>query len=195
MSKPLLIIISGPPCSGKTTLGNWLAQELTLPLFHRDGFKEVLFDCLGSRDLEWSQQLGGASYALLYHVAGLLLQAGHSLIIESNFDPQLDLPRLRALAAQHPFRPLQIRCMAEGAVLFERFKQRVHSGKRHPGHLDELNVVVYEPISRDGPGKRNDFLDIGGERIDVETTEFAMLDYQHVLALVRAAMARLADLE
>jgi len=195
MSKPLLIIISGPPCSGKTTLGGWLAQELKVPLFHRDGFKEVLFECLGWRDLEWSQQLDGTGYALLYYVAELLLKAERSIIIESNFDPQFDVQRLRALAARHPFSPLQIRCMAEGAVLFERFKQRVRSGKRHPGHLDELNIPVYEPISREGPGKRNDFLDIGGERIDVETTEFAALDYQHILALVRAAMARLAELE
>jgi predicted kinase len=193
MAKPLLIIISGPPCSGKTALGRWLAHELTLPLFHRDGFKEVLFDSLGWRDLDWSQQLGGASYALLYYVTGLLLQAERSIIIESNFDPQFDTQGLRSLAAQHPFSPLQIRCMADGAVLFERFKQRVHSGTRHPGHLDDLNIPVYEPISREGPGQRNDFLDIGGERIDVETTDFAALDYQHIFALVRAAMARLAN--
>jgi predicted kinase len=195
MAKPLLIIISGPPCSGKTTLGSWLARELTLPLFHHDGIKELLFDCLGSRDLEWSQQLGGTSYALLYYVTERLLQAERSIIIESNFDPQLDVQRLRELAARHPFSPLQIRCMADGAVLFERFKQRVRSGTRHPGHLDELNIPIYEPISREGPGQRNDFLDIGGERIDVETTEFVALDYQQVLALVRAAMARLADRE
>src|SRR5690242_4883591 len=132
---PLLVIISGPPCSGKTRLGSWLALELELPLFHRDGYKELLFDSLGWADLEWSQRLGGASYTLLYHAAATLLQAKRSLIIESNFDPQFDLQRLRDLANRHPFMPLQIRCMAEGAVLFERFKQRVASGERHPGHL------------------------------------------------------------
>jgi predicted kinase len=191
MPKPLLIIISGPPCSGKTTLGNWLAQELKIPLFHRDGFKELLFDSLGWTDLEWSQRLGGASYGLLYYVAEGLLRVERSIIIESNFDPQYDTQRLRDLAARHPFLPLQIRCLAEGAVLFERFKQRVSSGQRHPGHLDHLNIPVYEPIVLEGPGARNDFLDIGGERIDVETTDFAALDYQHILALVRAAIARL----
>ena len=61
MNPPLLIIISGPPCSGKTALGGWLARELGLPLLHRDGFKEALFDSLGWSDLEWSQRLGGAS--------------------------------------------------------------------------------------------------------------------------------------
>ncbi len=191
MPKPLLIIISGPPCSGKTMLGGWLAEALKIPLFHRDSFKELLFDSLGWSDLEWSQRLGGASYHLLYYAAEALLQAERSIIIESNFDPQFDLQRLRDLGARHPFLPLQIRCMAEGAVLFERFKQRAISGKRHPGHRDELNIAIYEPIVREGAGARNDFLDLGGERIDVETTDLAALDYQHVLALVRAAIARL----
>jgi len=191
MPKPLLVIISGPPCSGKTTLGRRIAEDLKIPLFHRDSFKELLFDSLGWSDLEWSQRLGGASYNLLYYAVEALLQAERSIIIESNFDPQFDLQRLRDLAARHPFLPLQIRCMAEGAVLFERFKQRVISGERHPGHRDELNIAVYEPIVREGAGPRNDFLDLGGERIDIETTDLAALDYQHILALVQAAIARL----
>jgi predicted kinase len=195
MLPPLLIIISGPPCSGKTMMGSWLAQELKLPLFHRDGFKEQLFDSLGWSDLEWSQRLGGASYTLLYYTVEALLRGECSAIIESNFDPQFDTQRLRDLAARHPFLPLQIRCMAEGAVLFERFKQRVASGTRHPGHLDHLNIAVYEPIVSQGAGARNDFLDIGGERIDVETTDFAAIDQPHILALVRAAIARLKGQE
>jgi len=31
MPQPLLLIISGPPCAGKTTIGRWLAGELRLP--------------------------------------------------------------------------------------------------------------------------------------------------------------------
>jgi predicted kinase len=193
MATPLVIIVSGPPCSGKTVLGDWLAGELRLPRFHRDGFKELLFDTLGWSDLEWSQRLGGASYALLYQTTETLLAAGCSIIIESNFDPEYDAARLRDLATHHPFHPLQIRCMAEGEVLFERFKRRVASGERHPGHRDELNIAAYEPIVREGPGARNDFLDIGGERIDIDTNDFAALDYPQILAMVRAAIARLHD--
>jgi hypothetical protein len=180
MSKPLLIIISGPPCSGKTRLGSWLAEQLKIPLFHRDGFKELLFDRLGWSDLEWSQRLGDASYGLLYYAVEALLQAECSLMIESNFDPQYDTQRLHELAMRHPFLALQIRC-----------QQRAASGQRHPGHLDHLNIPIYEPIVREGAGARNDFLDIGGERIDIETSDFAALDYDRILALVRAAIARL----
>jgi|HigsolmetaAR201D_1030396.scaffolds.fasta_scaffold03868_8 predicted kinase len=191
MPTPLLILISGPPCSGKTTLGRRVAQRLGLPLFHRDGFKEVLFDTLGWRDLEWSNTLGGASYQLLYHTIEALLRANVSLIAESNFDPQFDTARIRQLAERYPLLPLQIRCMADGPILFERFKQRVASGERHPGHLDHLNISVYEPIATEGAGPRNDFLDIGGERIDVLTNDFAALDDEALFASIEAAIARL----
>ena len=189
---PFLIIISGPPCAGKTTLGRWLAAELRLPLFHRDNFKEALFDSLGTSDLAWSQRLGGASYAMLYEATEALLRAGCSQIIESNFDPVLDLPHLREMRERWPFLPVQVRCMADGPVLFERFRQRVLSGARHPGHLDHLNIEVYEPIVREGAGARNDFLDIGGERIDIDTNDLDALDYPLILGQVRAALARLA---
>ncbi len=189
MNPPTLMIISGPPCSGKTALGGWLARELALPLLHRDGFKEALFDSLGWSDLEWSQRLGGASYALLYYATEALLRGGCSLIVESNFEPQLDAPRLRELAARHPFLPLQVRCMASGPVLFERFRQRALSGERHPGHLDHENIPIYAPVATEGAGPRNDFLDLPGARINVDTTDFARVDYPHILAQVRAALA------
>ncbi len=42
MASPLLIIVTGPPCSGKITLGRRLAQELQLPFLYKDGIKEPL---------------------------------------------------------------------------------------------------------------------------------------------------------
>ncbi|MFZ4462043.1 MAG: AAA family ATPase [Patescibacteria group bacterium] len=44
--KSLLIIITGLPCTGKTTLGRKLAEELRLPFVSKDDFKELLFDDL-----------------------------------------------------------------------------------------------------------------------------------------------------
>ena len=57
MSKAWLIIIWGLPCTGKTTLGPWLAKELGLPFVHKDGIKESLFESLGWKDRAWSKQL------------------------------------------------------------------------------------------------------------------------------------------
>jgi len=43
-----LIIVIGPPASGKTALAHHLAADLRLPLLSRDDFKERLFDTLGT---------------------------------------------------------------------------------------------------------------------------------------------------
>ncbi|MEO7074366.1 MAG: AAA family ATPase [Ktedonobacterales bacterium] len=47
MGRPLVVIVSGPPASGKTTLARTVAQEVRLPFFYKDGLKETLFDALG----------------------------------------------------------------------------------------------------------------------------------------------------
>jgi predicted kinase len=189
--QPLLIIVSGPPCAGKTVLGAWLAQHLRLPLFHRDSFKEVLFDSLGWSDLEWSQRLGSASYHLLYHTLETLLKAQNSVIIESNFDPSYDTERLAQLQQQYRFVCLQVRCMADGPILFERFKRRVQSGERHPGHIDEQNIPIYQSIVTEDAGARNDFLDLPSERIDINTNDFDAIDYVNLQTQINAAITRL----
>ncbi len=58
MSKTSLIIILGPPGTGKTTLGKRIAKDLNLPFVHKDGIKELLFDKLGWSDRVWSRKVG-----------------------------------------------------------------------------------------------------------------------------------------
>jgi len=40
MIKPLLIVVTGRPASGKTTLSRILSAEIKCPLLSRDEFKE-----------------------------------------------------------------------------------------------------------------------------------------------------------
>jgi len=69
MHKPTtVILITGHPATGKTTLAHYLAQELGLPLLYRDGLKETLADHLGWSTDEWSLKLGAATWELLYHL-------------------------------------------------------------------------------------------------------------------------------
>jgi predicted ATPase len=43
-----LVLVTGPPGSGKTTLAVPLARRLELPLIAKDTIKEALFDALGT---------------------------------------------------------------------------------------------------------------------------------------------------
>lgn len=178
----IVIIVSGPPCTGKTTLARRIAGELRLPLVNKDGIKELLFDSLGWSDREWSRKLGIASYDLLYYFLEAQLQAGRSVVIESNFTPEFATARFLALKERYGFEPFQILCKTEGEALLRRFKERAESGERHPGHVDHLNYEELKQVLLKGHHEK---LDIGGEVVEVDTTDFHAIDYEGLLAAIR----------
>lgn len=186
MHTPALLIVTGHPATGKTTLARALAAALALPLVSKDMLKESLFDSLGWSDRAWSIRVGGAAMALLYRMAETTLAAGVSLVVESNFRPDFDTPRMLDLRGRCPFRPVQLRCVASGEVMAERYVQRVARGERHPGHcetLAETKVAALRALGQIEP------LGLGGPLLTVDTTELAALDMPSVLRWVRARAA------
>jgi predicted kinase len=189
MPGPLLVIVTGLPCTGKTTLALRLAGDFGLPFVNKDGLKERLFDRLGWQDRAWSQRLGLASYDLLYYFLEGQLQAGRSCIVESNFKAQIDAPKFLALKDRYPFYPFQIFCRADGAVLLERFRLRSKSGIRHPGHVDHLNDAEFQRVFLAGDEAP---LPLGGELLTVDTTDFDSIDYAGIAATLAATISILA---
>jgi predicted kinase len=182
---PWLIVVTGRPAAGKSTLATWLGKRLALPVASKDGIKEVLFDQLGWRDREWSKTLGRASVALMYHFARTQLQVGRSVILDNAFHPALASPELRALASQYRANTLQIICETTSDVLFERFKGRAESGERHAGHVDVQSLdELRASLAQERPLR----LDIGGEVLHVDTTDLANLRYEPILDRVVAIM-------
>jgi predicted kinase len=180
--KPFLLLISGAPGAGKTTLARRLAREFDLPLVAKDDIKELLFDSLGWQDREWSKQLGRATYDLIYYFVETQLAVGRSLIVESNFDATNATRRFRAIQDKHPFTPIQIILNADGNVLVERFQARWASGARHPGHVDHLSAPdEIEKIRV----HRYTALDLGGAVIEMDTTNFETLDYAELFSTLK----------
>jgi predicted kinase len=184
---PPLVIVTGPPASGKTTLGWALAERLGMPFLYKDGIKETLFDTLGWSDREWSQNLGAATYALLFHLVEMELAAGRSLIVESNFDAERDGPRFLALRERYRFYPVQVCCVADGVVLLERFRSRATGDERHPGHVETPNIAEFEPVLLLG---RLDPLPLDGPIVEVDTTDFARVDAE---AIAREVLMKLGE--
>ena len=189
MTRPLIVVISGHPCTGKTSVGRALARDLSLPLIAKDDIKEALFDTLGTGDRAWSQKLGRATYRLLYIALETQLRAGRSAIVESNFNAATASTKFSGLRERFPFEPFQIICHTEPEVLFERFRWRSLSGERHPGHLDE--ILYAELAARYDPHEYRS-LDIGGTVASVDTTDFACLDYAPLVAQIRETLEYIA---
>jgi predicted kinase len=175
---PIVLLITGAPASGKTTVGRRLARELGLAYLSKDLFKEVLFDELGWQDRAWSKKVGGASMRLLYACADELLRVGQSVALESNFYSRWDTEPLQALIQRHASRVVQVLCVAPGPVLAERYKQRAFSGERHPGHVDRTSMDEILPILL---GDAWPELPLDGPVVRVDTTDFEAIDYPEVL--------------
>jgi predicted kinase len=157
---PLLVVVTGMPSSGKTTIAESLAERLRLPLIAKDDLKESLFESLGAGDVAWSSRLGNAAYNLIFELASRILAAHVSMIVEANFFVDqatrfTSLPRHRLV---------QIHCDAPLEVLLDRYAAR----ERHPGHHDDEKIDQLAARYERGAHAP---LPVPGELIRLETRE------------------------
>lgn len=151
--RPQLIIVNGPPASGKSTLGKEIAAELGIPFLSKDALKEEMYDSLGKIERTISRRLGETSMRLMYTVAKKILDAGLGVVIEANFYhgvSEKDLSKLIAVSDA-----VMVHCTAPEEVLKQRYIQRAKSGERHPVHDDanradelskDLDKGIYDPL-------------------------------------------------
>ncbi len=105
-----VIVVNGPPASGKTRLASRLALDLGWIYLSKDKIKESLFDSLGHEDRAFSRKLGKASFELLLQFAAELSAAGIPFIIDSSFRAS-DGPLLSESLGKVEF--LQVYCSAD----------------------------------------------------------------------------------
>jgi predicted kinase len=157
---PLIVVVTGMPAAGKTTVAESLSGDLGLPLIAKDRIKERLYDTLGVGDLDWSGRLGGAAFELLFDFAARLLESGHDVIVEANFFRGDAEPRFFALPAH---RVVQIHCAAPLELLVARYTDR----PRHQGHHDTEKVKLLPERLANGT---HEPLDLPGDVIRVDTS-------------------------
>ncbi len=161
-----LIVVTGLPATGKTSLSLRLGQRLGYPVFSKDRIKERLYDTLGCDTREHSRKLGKASVDILFDVVEMLLKAGNSCIIESNFRPEMDTVRVQGLQELSGAQVLQILCKGETEVVFARFQERALSGRRHPGHCEPAHLAEFASSIRQGLSP----LPLQAKLIELDTT-------------------------
>jgi cytidylate kinase len=191
MPQTLLVIITGPACTGKTTLGNRLSSECDLPFFYKDGFKEMMYDVVMERSgvegitLDMTRMLGKMSIHCLNIVIEAMLARGRSLIVEANFDSALYTPFVLELQQKHEFHLVQVQLKCDGAILLQRFIQREQMD-RHPGHQGLTYLEATKPTLLSGEQAP---LQVAGDLLVFDTTDIADVDYQPLLALLKRLTA------
>jgi predicted kinase len=182
MARPLLLIVTGRPATGKTALARRLSRDLALPLIYKDGVKESLYDSLGAPDRAASRRLGAASLRLQRAIAEELLDVGVSVILEANFREDYDGPHLRALIAKYGTLVGQVWLTADPATLIARFERRAGGPERHPGHMELANMEEFRQALME-PGDAP--LSLPGPLLAMDTTEFNGTAYLGALAFCR----------
>jgi predicted kinase len=129
-----VVLVSGAPGAGKTTLAVPLAAELRFTLLRKDRIKETLHDALWDEtkvapvvDLAWSRKLGGAAMELLWTLAA----EAPAVVLEANFRPHWAYERGRILALGGCV--VEVNCDCPPEVAARRYAAR--AAISHPVHV------------------------------------------------------------
>jgi predicted kinase len=141
---PLLVVVSGPPGSGTTTLAHVLARAIPCPAICRDEVKEGLVHA----EVDYTPAPGDAlSYRTLdtfFGIVRYLVDAGVTLVAEASFQHALWEPGL--LPVLDSARVRIVHCRVDAAVARERIARRAdETPARRAVHGD---YTLLQPFGR-----------------------------------------------
>lgn len=126
MTRPFLIVVTGCPGSGKTTLAGELARAARLPLVSRDAIKEGWVRTMGRPHDELPPDANLHATELFFRAVECLIDGGASLVAEAAFQHRVWAARLEPLLERAQVRV----CVCEPgdrATAYARFVARAQA--------------------------------------------------------------------
>jgi predicted kinase len=129
-----LVVVTGAPGTGKTTVAAALAAGLGWPLLALDTVKETLADALGLGDEDWSNRVGDAAAAVVFRLA----RATPHAVVEGWWRRER---RDLALAEFTGRTAVEVFCHCAPQLVESRARERLATS-RHPIHRDVINPAL-----------------------------------------------------
>ncbi|MEU8222732.1 AAA family ATPase [Kribbella sp. NPDC048915] len=133
-SKPMLVVVSGPPGTGKTTLAHRIAGALGCPAICRDEIKEGMVHATPGFVPGPGDPLTMRTLSTFFDVIGLLIGRGTTVVAEAAFQDRLWTPGLSPLLSRADLRI--VHCTVPAEVALERITTRTASDPRRAAHED-----------------------------------------------------------
>ena len=151
-SLPLLIVMHGLSGSGKSTVAAQLAGALRAVRVRSDVERKRLFGLAPlarsqGRDI-YTAEATQRTYARLHELAGSILAAGYSCILDATYLKRAERDAARASAGAHPV--VVLACEAAAEVLEQRVAAR-HAALTDAAEAD-LHVLAMQRQWREAPG-------------------------------------------
>jgi predicted kinase len=122
MSKPFVIVVTGQPGSGKTTLAHALARRIACPALCRDEFKEGYVHTLGGSHASLGPDINARLYPIFFESIDFVVSRGISVVVEAAFQHKAWAPKLTELAERS--RVAIIICSVEPSLARSRWIER-----------------------------------------------------------------------
>jgi predicted kinase len=141
MPKATLVVVSGPPGSGKTTLAHALAGAIPCLAVCRDEIKEGMVHAVGG-DFEpaHGDPLTQRTFTTFFDVLRVLVEAEVSVVAEAAFQDRLWRHGLEPLSELAQLRI--VHCTPDPTVAWERLPQRLAPRPAHHvgAHVHDLEL-------------------------------------------------------
>lgn len=177
---PTLIVVTGRPGAGKTTLSRRLAQAIRCPLISRDEMKEGLVNTLRAtpnHELDLNLHI----YHTFFDTLDFLLNQQITLIAEAAFQHKLWSPKLEPL--QNIARIKIILCTISPLLAKSRFVQRgiddPHRAQFHDNSAAQLTDI-------DWLSRHYDPLHLPVPTLEVDTSDGYQPPFDDIMAFINS---------